>query len=100
MAGAPKGNQNAAKGKPWAAAIERAIAKRSRKDTLDALDDLAEKFLSECDAGDMVALKELGDRLDGKPSQTQTIQGDPQKPVTHRVEWVVVDPTSAGTTKA
>jgi hypothetical protein len=72
MAGAPKGNQNAAKGKPWSAAIERAIRKRSKKDTLDALDKLAEKLLVECDCGDMQALKELGDRLDGKPAQAIT----------------------------
>ena len=67
-----KGNQLAANSKRWQKAIENALAKRnaSRRDKLDALDALAEKFLSKCDEADMAALKELGDRLDGKPSQT------------------------------
>jgi hypothetical protein len=68
-AGAPKGNQNAASKKPWAAAIERALAKRSLKSKRDALDDLAEKLLKACDKGDVTALKELADRMDGKSIQ-------------------------------
>lgn len=68
--GAPLGNQNAAGArKPWRAAIERAMAKRSLVARKEALDALAEKLLEQCDAGDMTALKELGDRLDGRPAQ-------------------------------
>lgn len=85
MAGAPKGNQNAAKGKPWAAAIERALAKRSRVDQVEALDDLAEALLAKCAEGDMTALKELGDRMDGKPAQA--ITGDGGGPVEVAVTW-------------
>ena len=69
MAGAPIGNQNAVKSRPWALAIERALARRSKVAQMEALDALAEKLLDRCDQGDMVALKELGDRLDGKPKQ-------------------------------
>ena len=36
----------------------------------DRSDELAEKLLSACDAGDLAALKELGDRLDGKANQS------------------------------
>lgn len=68
--GAPLGNTNAANTKKlWSAAIGRALAKRSKRDKVDALDELAEKLLQNCDQGDMAALKELGDRLDGKPAQ-------------------------------
>ena len=67
--GAPIGNKNATKSRPWAAAINRALAQRSLKEQKEALDLLAEKLLAQCDEGDMHALKELGDRLDGKPSQ-------------------------------
>lgn len=66
--GAPTGNQNAAKAKVWTAAIERALEKRG-KNRANALDDLAEKLLLRCDSGDITALKELGDRIDGKPAQ-------------------------------
>ena len=67
---APLGNQNAVKGKRWAQAIDRALAERSRVMQVEALDELAEKLLSACDAGDLAALKELGDRLDGKANQS------------------------------
>jgi len=70
---APIGNQNARKGKLWNAAILRALEKRSRADRIEALDALAEKLLQGCDEGDITALKELGDRLDGKA--TQAIEG-------------------------
>lgn len=53
-------------------AIERAIRKRSRTDQMEALDELAEKLLVLCDGGDMAALREFGDRYDGKPAQALT----------------------------
>lgn len=70
--GGQPGNKNAAKAKVWTMAIERALAERSRKDQVDALDALAEKLLLACDTGDMTALKELGDRLEGRPAQALT----------------------------
>ena len=67
MAAAP-GNQYAAKAKQWSAAIERALEKR-KTTRAEALDELAEKLLQKCDESDLTALRELGDRLEGKPSQ-------------------------------
>jgi hypothetical protein len=72
MAGAPLNNQNAAKGRAWRDAINRALEKRSRVEAKEALDNLAEKFLSKCDEGEMQAFRELGDRLDGKAPQAIT----------------------------
>ncbi len=86
---APLGNRNAAKAKLWAAAIERALEKRGGGDKIQALNDLAEKFLTHCESGDLAAFKELGDRLDGKPSQT--IAGDPEQPLIHRIERTIVN---------
>lgn len=74
MAAAP-GNQYAAKAKQWQMAIERALDKRGASDRRKALDDLAERLLSACDAGEGWALKELGDRLDGKPAQALAVSG-------------------------
>ena len=85
MAGAPKGNQNAVKGNRWAQAIDRALEKRSRAAQVNALDELAEKLLENCDAGDMTALKELGDRLDGKTPQGIQLSGDSQNPIENKV---------------
>lgn len=71
--GGQPGNQNPAKGKLWQAAILRALEARSRIDRKEALDTLAEKLLAKCDEADLQALKELGDRVDGKPSQEMDV---------------------------
>ena len=78
---APIGNQNAAKAKIWHAAIMRALRKRSRTDALEALDDLAEKLLEKVSEGDLPALKEFGDRLDGKPAQAIIGGGEDDPPI-------------------
>jgi hypothetical protein len=89
---APIGNQNAAKAKVWSAAIARALEKRSKLEQKDALDDLAEKLLGLCDQGDLGALKELGDRLEGKAAQAIGLGQDPNAgPVRTFHELVLVD---------
>lgn len=80
MAGAPKGNQNAAKAKVWTAAIERALERRKpANERIKAIDELADKILDAGFSGDLAALKEIGDRLEGKP--TATVAGDPERPI-------------------
>jgi len=71
--GAPIGNENAAKGKEWRLAIRRALAHKYGSYS-DGLLALAGKLVEAAETGDMQALKELGDREDGKPSQA--IVGD------------------------
>lgn len=66
---APLGNQNGVKAKRWSQAIDRALEARSKRDGIVALDALAEKLLKLADEGDLGALKELGDRIEGKASQ-------------------------------
>ena len=83
--GAPVGNNNAAKAKKWTAAIERALEKRSLKSQLDALEELAEVLLNKVGEGDVTAIKELGDRLEGKPGQALTIGGDQDAPLV--INW-------------
>lgn len=73
--GAPAGNQNASKAKMWSAAIHRALEKRGAGDKLKALDELAEKLLANCEQGDLSALKELGDRIEGKAVQSTELSG-------------------------
>lgn len=93
---APQGNQFAVKAKRWSQAIDRALAARSRKDQIDALDQLAEKLLSKCDEGDMTALKELGDRLEGKAAQSVTVSGDEDQPLVHKLVREIVRPNNKG----
>lgn len=89
---AAAGNQYAAKGKQWAMAIERALDQRGAADRRAALDVLAGKLLEKAAEGDMGALKELGDRLDGKPAQNLTVGNqDGEAFKVERIERVIVD---------
>lgn len=93
MAGAPLGNQNAAKAKVWRAAIMRALERRKPADErIQAIDELADKLLELVADGDLAALKEFGDRMDGKPAQA-IIGGDEDDPPLkfQRIERVLVD---------
>jgi len=93
---APLGNQNAARAKVWRAAIMRALERRKPVEPgALAIDELADKLLSLVALGDLGALKEFGDRLDGKPAQA--IVGDddlpPVRTVT-RIELIDLDDRS------
>jgi hypothetical protein len=83
--GAPLGNNNAGKAKPWAGAIRRALAEEDR----DGLLELARVLIAKGKAGDMAALKEIGDRSDGKAPQP-VVGDDSFDPVR-----LVVTPTDA-----
>lgn len=88
--GAPVGNKNAARPRIWRAAIEAALEKRtqSRIDGKKEIDALAEKLLELVAAGDLAALKEFGDRIDGKPAQI--IAGDPDGDPIRTVSEIVI----------
>ena len=93
--GAPLGNQNAARAKVWQAAILRALEHRSRADQKAELDRLASVLLDKAAEGDMTALKELGDRLDGKPAQAVTVGNEPGEEFrVSKIERVIVDHTA------
>ena len=79
--GAPKGNRNAANAKLWNAAIHRALDEKSRVDGKAALDALAMKLIRKCEEGDLSALKEFGDRIEGKPAQALIHTGNENNPV-------------------
>ena len=90
---APRGNQNAAKAKVWHGAIMRALRAESATDRLEALDDIAQKLIQACRDGDLPALRELGDRLDGKPGQQIILTGAEGGAVqVEEVRRTVVDP--------
>ena len=77
--GAPLGNQNAAKGRQWRDAINRALSAWPEKAAslecsrgiTEAAYEFVAKLMAEKDIG---FFRELGDRLDGKPAQA--IVGD------------------------
>ena len=69
-----KGNQLGKNSYRWRDAINRALAKRSRKAMHDELELLANKLIDMALAGDLGAIKEIGNRLDGLPVQSVAVQ--------------------------
>ena len=89
--GAPLGNNNAAKGKLWTDAIKRALARRS--DTVEGgLNYLADTFIEAVANGDAWAMKELGDRLEGRPAQTTVLEGGDKPVQVEELRRTIFDP--------
>ena len=90
--GRPKGAEN--KDKSWRDAIRRAVhelrvAEGDEKGKkVRALRLLAQRLVTRALDGDVTALKEIGDRLDGKA--TQQVQVDKNIQITH-IEHSIVD---------
>ena len=79
------GNQNAYKNKPWADALHRAMA-RYDGGKENALNLIADQTVSLAVSGEQWAIKEIGDRTDGKAAQSVALSGDVE--VTHKViKW-------------
>lgn len=88
-AGAPEGNNNSSReNRLWANTIRRAIVQGDA----ERLRRIAEKLLDQAEAGDLQAMKELGDRLDGKPSQSVDVGSDPDRPMIQKVINEIVRP--------
>jgi len=75
--GAPAGNQNAKKGKDWETALRYALDtyQTSQVERGQALREIGKKLIEKALDGDSYAIKEIGDRLDGKPAQAITGEG-------------------------
>lgn len=82
--------------KIWREAIMRAVHRvADKKSPAKALDKLADVMVAAGLAGDLTAIKELGDRIDGKPAQA-IIGGDDDQPGIkfQALEIRIVDPQS------
>ena len=87
MAGAPIGNQNAAKGRRMARIFEGICAEEEYKRIKAGINAALDKFAE----GDLKAGEFVRDSTEGKPAQSLTVAGDPENPMQHRVEVVIVD---------
>lgn len=96
--GAPKGNNNASRGTDWRDAIHYALAQAGRGIDGDAaaykkgLRKVAQKFIEAAEEGEAWAMKELGDRTDGKPNQAIEISGPDGGPI-QAIEWTIAPVT-------
>lgn len=66
MAGPPKGNTNAKGKRYWSDAVRKALAQTNKGNKTDNLAVVAEKLVSMAIEGDLGAIRELGDRTEGK----------------------------------
>ena len=71
---------------PWADAVRVIMNEDDPETQRPRLLLLAERLFAEAMAGDMVAIKEIGDRLDGKPAQA--LVGDRSQPVELTIRWL------------
>lgn len=103
--GAPIGNNNAAKGKLWSHALERAAEYYPEKppigknDKMKGIYEAAHRFWNEMMTenkmyGSLPYFKELGDRLDGRPKQQMELSQDPANPVFKPIE-ATMEPVAA-----
>ena len=81
-------NSGGAKAKPFRDALRMELA--ALGDDSKALRSVARKLIAQADSGDMQAIKELADRLDGKVATP--IAGDDENPLNlvTRIERVLV----------
>jgi len=86
--GAQPGNQNASKeNREYRAALMRTVKQYEGRGISrgDALNKVTEKLLELALDGELPAIKELGDRVDGKPAQA--IHGEEGQPPVITFEW-------------
>jgi hypothetical protein len=92
MAGAPIGNKNAQKGRIWNDALRKAIA----QDDGRRLRASIEQLLNLASNGEPWAIKELADRLDGRPKQTNVLETT-NEPELKTINIVFVSPDGGET---
>ena len=86
------GNEYAANARRWRSAIDKALENRCKSDGQQALIKIAERMLEAADAGESWAMKEIGDRLDGRPAQATVLEGG-DKPLTiDGIARTIIDP--------
>ena len=86
--GAPKGNQNAAKGKIFYDALRKIAVQEPHR-----VRSIVESLFESAEAGEAWAIREVMDRLDGKPIQKQEITGEDGSPLLNGIEVSFVAPT-------
>ena len=94
--GGQKGNDNRRRGRIFASALAEALALPSRVDQMARIAVIADKLVTMAEAGDLQAIREIADRLDGKARQQLELMGEDGGPVqVEKVERVIVDPQAS-----
>jgi uncharacterized protein (DUF2461 family) len=86
--GAPIGNKNNTKNKPFLDAMRRAIAQNPQK-----IRSIVDKVLEKAEEGESWAVKEVADRLDGKAVQATTFEDAEGNSLLQAIEVRFVKPS-------
>jgi len=95
------GNQYAKKAKAFEGAIKRALARFSGSSVEAGLDTIADQLVRTAALGEQWAIRELADRIEGRPAQSVTVAGDDEGgPIhmVHEVALVAIDATEGRAT--
>lgn len=87
---------NKGKEKPWADAL-RLAAMANDAEGIRKLRRIAEKCVDAAMAGDMQAMKEVGDRLDGRPAQEATVTFDDRRDLMEFTDQELIEILKSGT---
>ncbi len=79
--------------KRWREAILLAV-KREHEDGGKLLNRIATRLVKKAMEGDIAAIKEIGDRIDGKAHQAASMEGDMDLRVTHITRTIVDAPVT------
>ena len=85
--GAPEGNQNAKKGKLFYDQLRMVLVQNDKF----KLRKIADKLVESAEKGEAWAIKEIMDRIDGKPIQAQEISGPDGAEFAKGIGFVFVD---------
>ncbi len=94
---APKKPKGAKSDKEWRDAIRKAVYElreaegKGKVKKIKALTLLARRLVTKAMEGDVAALKEIGDRLDGKPAQSVELGGKDGKDLSFTITFVKAD---------
>ena len=80
----PRGQQ---RDKPYREALRMELA--AAGEDMKKLREIARVHIARCEGGDMQAIKELADRLDGRPAQILEHSGPDSEPITEIVREIV-----------
>lgn len=88
------GNSNSGRREqPFLTALQMELAEAGKDHK--KLRSIARQLIEKADSGDMQAIIEFANRIDGKPRQQLEVGGDPDNPLHHVIERRIIDPSSS-----
>ena len=88
--GAQPGNDNATKGAECKQALKRALAHKSGQTFREGLDLVMTKYVEAACNGEPWAMRDIQDRLDGKPAQGLEVSGPDGGPVETQLNYIPI----------